>query len=236
MLSEDIFEANIPDVSNVDIDVSEINSTIPIAGPEVGVSNLIMQAIQDCYSMIESYNSLSIALSDMQEMDMAQDVSDIISTEHLNIGVLQDLLKQVSPNAEVLDQSDEDLLNNFISTDINESLDEPSLKTRIIKEISNLVNSKSVFGRHKEEDNEHYHKIEELLSKLPSGTIMETRLGNSSCAYHKNENGTWDFYEWSDVNGDYMYLRKKKNESASHVAADVAWARVVYDFDPNTKI
>lgn len=104
---DDVFNTEIPDTYNVDIDITEINSEVPQAGPEVGISTIIMNSITSTYSMIEDYNSLSIALTDAGNEQAALDVADIIAREHSTIGILQDILKQVSPNAEAIDINEE---------------------------------------------------------------------------------------------------------------------------------
>lgn len=108
-LSEELFEliddsVFMPDVTPApDIELADIESQPIEASPEVGVSTLLMHSIKDIYSMIESYNSLSIAFTDLGEEEMAQTVSEIVSEEHKHIGMLQELLKKVSPNAQEIE-------------------------------------------------------------------------------------------------------------------------------------
>lgn len=103
----DILNFDVPDVANADIEVADIDATVPEAGPEVGVETLLMQAIKDIYGMIEGYNSLSIALTDIGNEPAAVAIADIIRMEHSNIGALQDILKEISPNAEAIDVTEE---------------------------------------------------------------------------------------------------------------------------------
>ena len=110
LLNEDIFDVidvDVPDVANADIEAVDIDTAVPEAGPEVGVETLLMQAVKDIYGMIEGYNSLSIALTDIGNEPAAISVADIIKMEHANIGVLQDILKEISPNAEAVDIPEE---------------------------------------------------------------------------------------------------------------------------------
>ena len=121
----DILNFDVPDVTNADIEVADIDATVPEAGPEVGVETLLMQAIKDIYGMIEGYNSLSIALTDIGNESAAISVADIIRMEHSNIGALQDILAEISPNAEAVD--------------INESLKEVYKKaSKKLNESTNL--------------------------------------------------------------------------------------------------
>ena len=114
LVDDSVFMPNItpaPDIELTDVEASSIEP-----GPELGVSNLLMQSIKDIYSMIEGYNSLSIALSDLKKEEMSQTISNIISEEHRHIGMLQELLKKVSPNAEnieVVDIINESLKENM---------------------------------------------------------------------------------------------------------------------------
>ena len=117
----DILNFDVPDVTNADIEVADIDTTVPEAGPEVGVETLLMQAIRDIYGMIEGYNSLSIALTDIGNESASVAIADIIRMEHSNIGALQDILKEISPNAEAID--------------VNESLNEDLNTSEIPKEI-----------------------------------------------------------------------------------------------------
>ena len=113
ILNEEVFDIlnfDVPDVANADIEVTDMDTTVPEAGPKVGVETLLMQSIKDVYGMIEGYNSLSIALTDIGNEPAAISVADIIKMEHANIGILQDILAEISPNAEAVD--------------INESLNE----------------------------------------------------------------------------------------------------------------
>jgi len=103
----DILNFDVPDVTNADIEVADIDTTVPEAGPEVGVETLLMQAIKDIYGMIDGYNSLSIALTDIGNESASVAIADIIRMEHSNIGVLQDILKEISPNAEAIDINEE---------------------------------------------------------------------------------------------------------------------------------
>ena len=120
MLNEETFDIlnfDIPDVTNADIEVADIDTAVPEAGPEVGISTIIMNSITSTYSMIGDYNSLSIALTDVGNEQAALDVADIIAREYSTIGILQDILKQVSPNAEAIDNPVSESLNKVLHGD-----------------------------------------------------------------------------------------------------------------------
>lgn len=107
LLNEDLFEVDIPDIINTDIDISELEPTVPEAGPSIGVETMLMQAIKDIYGIIEGYNTLSIELSGLGEEESASNIADIIMQEHANVGTLQNILKRISPNAENIDAGEE---------------------------------------------------------------------------------------------------------------------------------
>lgn len=133
MLNEETFDIlnfDIPDVTNADIEVADIDTTVPEAGPEVGISTIIMNSITSTYSMIGDYNSLSIALTDVGNDQAALDVADIIAREYSTIGILQDILKQVSPNAEAIDNPILESLNE-------ESPDDKEISIEKIKKWNN---------------------------------------------------------------------------------------------------
>ncbi len=114
-LSEELFEliddsVFMPNITPApDIELTDVEAPPVEPGPELGVSNLLMQSIKDIYSMIEGYNSLSIALSDLKEEEMSHTISNIISEEHKHVGMLQELLKKISPNAQEIEAGGDEI-------------------------------------------------------------------------------------------------------------------------------
>ena len=123
LLNEDLFEVDVPNISNTDIDISELEPTVPEPGPSIGVETMIMQAIKDIYGIIEGYNTLSIELSSLGNEKLASNIADIIMQEHANVGTLQNILKEISPNAEAVD----------INESLNEELDDIGSKGDIYR-------------------------------------------------------------------------------------------------------
>ena len=116
-LNEDLFSIIDSDVPSItpqpDLELKEITPLPASTTEDMGISNLLMQTIKDVYSMIESYNTLYLALSDAGEVDKMDSINEIISTEHSNIGILQTLLSDLSPNAGNAQQGDEELKLDF---------------------------------------------------------------------------------------------------------------------------
>lgn len=175
LLNEDMFEildADVPNVANADIEVADMDTTVPEAGPEVGVETLLMQAIKDIYGMIEGYNSLSIALTDIGNESAAISVADIIKMEHANIGVLQDILKEISPNAEAVD----------INESLNEELEDIGSKGDIYRDGNKVGEYWYSYGASSygfnliNGETHHWYSKEELLDFLKEHNYTAKRI------------------------------------------------------------
>lgn len=105
-----------------------------------------------------------------------------------------------------------------------------------VKKLQNLISSKKVFGP-EHDDEKYYKKVKDVLDNLKSNVNIETRTtGDGEKLYHKNEDGSFDVYKYSDVNGEYKYLRTKKNISSDTASVLLGWEQIIYDFDPDVKI
>lgn len=182
ILNEEIFEIDIPNVVHDDIEISNLETEIPQPGPEIGISNLITQLINSTYSMIEDYNSLSIALSDNQETEKAQIVSSMISNEHVHIGMLQSLLECFSPNADSIETGE-----NIVDSVINES-----------------VNSTWVYAVYPKKINDTY-EIWNILSD--KGAYNKKFLTKEDCWNFIRKNAkyyNWQYAKRSDLKGKQL--------------------------------
>ena len=116
-LNEDLFtmvDSDVPEITpQPDLEIQEITPQPAETIEGMGVSNLIMQTIKDVYTMIEGYNTLYLALSDVGEIDKMGVVNSIISNEHSNINALQTLLSDISPSADNAQQGDGELKLDF---------------------------------------------------------------------------------------------------------------------------
>lgn len=116
-LNEDLFtmvDSDVPEITpQPDLEIQEITPQPAETIEGMGVSNLIMQTIKDVYTMIEGYNTLYLALSDVGEIDKMGVINSIISNEHSNINALQTLLSDISPSADNAQQGDGELKLDF---------------------------------------------------------------------------------------------------------------------------
>ena len=120
--AEDIFGKGtdncIPTFGDIDDDFSELDG-VPsdesmMAAPEtkedLGVSGTIIDAINDEWSTINKYNGIIAVLRDLgSDYDsMIKVVEDIVAEENKHVGQLQAMLKQISPNASLIDKGEQE--------------------------------------------------------------------------------------------------------------------------------
>ena len=74
----------------------------PKEGPEFGLSSMIIEAINDEWKTINMYNSMMITAQDEGFPDIVRVIEDITSEENRHVGQLQELLKTISPNTNVI--------------------------------------------------------------------------------------------------------------------------------------
>lgn len=89
----------------------------PKPGIESGVADLILSLINDENEAIQGYISFKASLGDIEQKEAYEQIIDDIMNEEMNhIGMLQMLLKQVSPNTEIIAQGEEeaeDVLSDY---------------------------------------------------------------------------------------------------------------------------
>lgn len=88
---ESMFEQQAPDVTDG-----------PEPGPNVGVADIIMSSINDEFNTIRNYNSLVATMQNEgkeEYLPMIKVIQDITAEENKHVGQLQEILKQISPNA-----------------------------------------------------------------------------------------------------------------------------------------
>ena len=103
-LEEDLFD-DLPAVEIEPISQEEIELSGPQTEAEFGDASIISDAIQNCWAMIDQYNSMQVSCQNENIKELAKDLTDI---EMQNIAKLEEILKEVSPNAEHLDGVTED--------------------------------------------------------------------------------------------------------------------------------
>ncbi len=74
----------------------------PELGPNVGIADVIMSSINDEFNTIRNYNSLIATMQNENTEDYSafiKVIQDINVEENKHVGQLQEILKQISPNA-----------------------------------------------------------------------------------------------------------------------------------------
>lgn len=110
-LNEDIFDdivlVEIPDVV-APIEAEDTTPPGPEVGEATGIADMILDLINDENEAIKGYND---AKANITCPDFAKVIDDIAAEEMNHVGMLQTLLKKVSPNAEVISQGEEEAEN-----------------------------------------------------------------------------------------------------------------------------
>lgn len=89
----------------------------PQEGPEAGLAQLLIDAINGEWETVNQYNSLLIMAKAEGFEEFIPVLEDINTEENKHIGQLQELLKKVSPNAEAIDSGAEEAQEQFDDDD-----------------------------------------------------------------------------------------------------------------------
>lgn len=98
---DDVIEIEVPDVA-VEVEADDLNPSGPAPGADTGITDLLLSLINDENATIQAYNSFKASLEGHE--DFVPVIDDISSEEYNHVGMLQSLLKKVSPNSELIDQ------------------------------------------------------------------------------------------------------------------------------------
>lgn len=102
LLNEDLFELVVPEEiprAITKVDVEEVVSEVPTAGPENGIANLLIAAINDEWATISAYNDLVVNANAESMSNISTVIEDILVEENKHVGQLQAALETISPNA-----------------------------------------------------------------------------------------------------------------------------------------
>ena len=96
------------DFTNSESIDSKVDSPIPEGpqpGPNTGVADMLIAAINDEWEAIQTYNSIISTLTyesanNYEFSNMIPVIQDIVNEENKHVGQLQELLKVISPNTE----------------------------------------------------------------------------------------------------------------------------------------
>lgn len=100
---DDVVVTQIPDV-DIEVKAGDIELRGPIPGADTGIADLLLSLINGENETIQSYNNFIASLEGHE--DFIKVITDIQQEEMNHIGMLQTLLKEVSPNAEVIHQGE----------------------------------------------------------------------------------------------------------------------------------
>lgn len=88
--------------------VEEVKPTGPSYGPDAGLSEMIINAINDEWETISVYNSLAITAREEGREDIARVIDDINQEENKHVGQLQEVLKLLSPVTNEIESGEEE--------------------------------------------------------------------------------------------------------------------------------
>lgn len=91
----------------------------PNMGPEAGLADLIIDAINGEWETIKEYNTLAIMARENGYNDIAEVIDDINTEENIHVGQLQEILKRLSPNAEAIADGEKEAAEDFVDDDIS---------------------------------------------------------------------------------------------------------------------
>ena len=94
---------------DLDSDEEEaIEDKTPEIGPDLGLSTLLIKAINDEWNTIEFYNNLIATAEQEGHEDIVAVVRDINAEENIHVGQLQELLKKISPITDNIEKGGEE--------------------------------------------------------------------------------------------------------------------------------
>lgn len=94
---DDFGESNIEKFGEHQDSQKDIPAT-PEVGPDTGISNLLITAINGEWDTIKLYNDIITTASDVHKEEIIKTIQDITAEENAHVGQLQKLLAMYSPN------------------------------------------------------------------------------------------------------------------------------------------
>ena len=110
------------ELSNSGAAASKVDTSVipegPQPGPNTGIADLLIAAINDEWEAIRFYNSLVASLSyestnNPQFAQMIEVINDINAEENKHVGQLQEILKSISPNANMIKTGEQEGKQQF---------------------------------------------------------------------------------------------------------------------------
>lgn len=91
----------------------------PVVGPDAGITELIIDAINGEWETINEYNTLAIMARENGYNDIADVIDDINTEENIHVGQLQEILKKLSPNAEAIADGEKEAAEELVDDDVS---------------------------------------------------------------------------------------------------------------------
>lgn len=116
-LTEDIDDVVVIDVPDViaDIKEDELTPSGPAVGEDTGIADLLLNLINGENDTIRDYNTFKANLDSHPEFISV--IDDIANEENNHVGMLQTLLKQISPNVETIKQGEAEAEKDLFDDD-----------------------------------------------------------------------------------------------------------------------
>lgn len=133
-LKEDVDDVVVVDIPNVatDIKQNEITPKGPQIGEDTGVANALLDLINSENDTIADYNGFIATIADSHP-EFISAIEDISNEENNHVGMLTQLLKQISPNVETIKQGESEAARDLRN-------DVPSLEDTVDFEVDDSFN------------------------------------------------------------------------------------------------
>ena len=105
----------VADTANQETAATDVGSENSTPSAELGLSEILMQAVKDEYSTIQFYNELTATANEHGRKDIAAVISHINEEENIHVGQLQYCIQQLSQQAEKVEDGKveaEEIVNN----------------------------------------------------------------------------------------------------------------------------
>lgn len=114
----------------------------PEPGPEAGIASLINKLIVDEWEAIQGYNDAIVAAETEGYSDIANVLRDIANEENLHVGQLEQVMQQLSPNAESINQGEIEAEGQLEPSTIIESVEHD------FSDITNMSDAREILKKY----------------------------------------------------------------------------------------
>lgn len=111
-LVDESLKSNITESINTDDD-SMTETTTQIEKSDEGIKSLINDALKYCWGLYNSLTTLRINADAYGYKDIGENVKELEDSQYTNIGTLEGLLQTLDPNAETINDSSEEVVDEI---------------------------------------------------------------------------------------------------------------------------